>query len=1031
MAILKDLIVHGPSHFIGKVFINDSHIAKINESDVPENPKFTDTVSSMSTTGTGNAITSVSVNNGSFTFTKGSTFLTSQNTAALFAGTSAATTNTSAANTNAHLILKDGSTYNRIKIQGTAGIEVTADSNGVLSVGVPAKSSSLFYAGPASGANAVPNFRNIGLTDLPVVSAITSAEINATSQKIATVSAISEYVEQTSIEYITGSNVATSSSAAWVGNSKEKGPLRVGKTIAYKLSHNPTGNATLQLSFSDGTASSAYPVYSMTTRVTTHYPKNSVIFMSFDGSYWRTAGWYNTNDTAQTVRLSQACAISKNAAQRYVIFFTNQQGELIPSYTGAYTTATTKNLNTGEYFDPFAPIYYCNSTATLAAGGTLASNVGLVRGAVSLAYGFNSSGLLTAKEPVYVRCIPSPEGTMVKLDGNNCIVQTLPTEEDGFVYILLGYAYSTSAISLIENHPVYTFKSGAIRNYQKDAQYDLGYVTPQMFGARGDGNQDHDDTIPIQKALNSSLEVFFPAGTYFISAPLIVRSNSHIWGTPGNATVIKAASNFRNENFSQAFSGAALADIKEFLNEPNVGTYMMMVIESTRSSMANNGSNTSYGKSRAAITTKDRSNFIIEKLYFNCNNVDNVGGLHLFRPYNQCAIRDIYVGNCSYRGIEVGDTYPYTYAQSNYNSSYSNSNTWNRATRAQTLVIDNCFFYGTTAGTNFPIPFTVPDPDNPSSTLSRSEAYQFKSNTYTSITSKIQTATSNNDNNNKLISKQSSALGYFYNCFELNLKDSKFLFSSVSFKIHPCIILDFCTDVYVRGCSFAHTLGEGVRITGRTRYYRLISNTYENLGVTTNTNGPTGNGFVTGGGATIGSLHNIYFLKGSTYYPYFTQRPYVINIVGQDSSHKAEGGIILETTYNNTPNDVRFVDTNDTLLAGSFKKEINSTRNTGTVLLNTLEGTFEADNFNSREMGKKYTISTETNANVSPWGAMSYINISSDITNYGTPIGAIVQSNSSTNPAVAYLSGTNLVVCSKTAVSNINVRVVFNKTIMS
>lgn len=174
MAILKNLIVHGPSHFIGKVFINDSHIAKINESNVPENPKFTDTVSSASTTGTGNAITEVSVSNGSFTFTKGSTFLTSQNTAALYAGTSAAIANTSAANTSAHLILKDGATYNRIKIQGTAGIEVTASSNGVLSVGVPAQSPNTFYAGPASGASATPSFRNIGLADLPHDTAITS-----------------------------------------------------------------------------------------------------------------------------------------------------------------------------------------------------------------------------------------------------------------------------------------------------------------------------------------------------------------------------------------------------------------------------------------------------------------------------------------------------------------------------------------------------------------------------------------------------------------------------------------------------------------------------------------------------------------------------------------------------------------------------------------------------------------------------------------------------------------------------------------
>lgn len=43
MAILKDLIVNGVSRFIGKVFINDSHINTINGVSVTQTPKFTDT----------------------------------------------------------------------------------------------------------------------------------------------------------------------------------------------------------------------------------------------------------------------------------------------------------------------------------------------------------------------------------------------------------------------------------------------------------------------------------------------------------------------------------------------------------------------------------------------------------------------------------------------------------------------------------------------------------------------------------------------------------------------------------------------------------------------------------------------------------------------------------------------------------------------------------------------------------------------------------------------------------------------------
>lgn len=52
MAHLKDLIVNGASRFIGKVFINDSHIKTINGVEVTETPKFTDTIALGSMTGT-------------------------------------------------------------------------------------------------------------------------------------------------------------------------------------------------------------------------------------------------------------------------------------------------------------------------------------------------------------------------------------------------------------------------------------------------------------------------------------------------------------------------------------------------------------------------------------------------------------------------------------------------------------------------------------------------------------------------------------------------------------------------------------------------------------------------------------------------------------------------------------------------------------------------------------------------------------------------------------------------------------------
>lgn len=66
------------------------------------------------------------------------------------------------------------------------------------------------------------------------------------------------------------------------------------------------------------------------------------------------------------------------------------------------------------------------------------------------------------------------------------------------------------------------------------------------FGARGNGT--NDDTTPIQNAINSVASaggiVFFPAGTYKISAPLLLSSQRIMLLGSGIATAIQAASGF-------------------------------------------------------------------------------------------------------------------------------------------------------------------------------------------------------------------------------------------------------------------------------------------------------------------------------------------------------------------------------------------------------------------------------------------------------------------------------------------------------
>lgn len=67
------------------------------------------------------------------------------------------------------------------------------------------------------------------------------------------------------------------------------------------------------------------------------------------------------------------------------------------------------------------------------------------------------------------------------------------------------------------------------------------YVTPQMYGAKGDGV--NDDTNAIQTALNNSSCVHFPAGTYLISNSITIPSNTSIMGSGKANTIIMQKEN--------------------------------------------------------------------------------------------------------------------------------------------------------------------------------------------------------------------------------------------------------------------------------------------------------------------------------------------------------------------------------------------------------------------------------------------------------------------------------------------------------
>ena len=209
-----------------------------------------------------------------------------------------------------------------------------------------------------------------------------------------------------------------------------------------------------------------------TTRVSTPFKVNQTYLFIYNssritGGCWDLYAGFNsdTDILACDIMSSHAFGVMKNRMASPNIVFTQVDGKLLAVHS-ENSTGTGKTLTT-EAFDPYAPIYMYSMNIAVSAGSSpIAKTLSIMKtsessGGFDLRYAFNVSSL-TSKLPVYVKCSPQSDGT-VKFAGNDCIVQALPSTADGYVYILIGIAISTTNIDFIPEHPVYEYKNGAIR----------------------------------------------------------------------------------------------------------------------------------------------------------------------------------------------------------------------------------------------------------------------------------------------------------------------------------------------------------------------------------------------------------------------------------------------------------------------------------------------------------------------------------------------------------------------------------------
>lgn len=242
----------------------------------------------------------------------------------------------------------------------------------------------------------------------------------------------------------------------------------------------------------------AKPVYrgnAATSGVTTHIAAKTVAHLTYvvdsginsGNGAWIMSSYYdsNSNDTATGyTRFSHGTYTTTTAVGRYVICLSKSPTSVVPVTAVNDSTATNKTLTT-DTFNPFEPIfYYTNNGSTTQTAANAALSVSYLwrnYSNINLGYSFNTGTTLTNNKDVYIKATPT-SGYMATL-ASTPIVQALPTTDDGFIYIKLGHACSTSNIAMAYEHPIYWYKNGAVRHYGGDAAtvsgipIKLGYTT--------------------------------------------------------------------------------------------------------------------------------------------------------------------------------------------------------------------------------------------------------------------------------------------------------------------------------------------------------------------------------------------------------------------------------------------------------------------------------------------------------------------------------------------------------------------------
>lgn len=213
--------------------------------------------------------------------------------------------------------------------------------------------------------------------------------------------------------------------------------LQTGVTIHVKFTYsNTVANPTLNVNSTGAKSIKRYGTTAPSTSAASSWNAGAVVSFTYDGDYWQMNDWINNNDnTYDRTRYNQNIK-AKSAIVAANIIVANDD-------TGYF------HLKTGAVFDITYPILYAAGAINANATGT--NNYICIPFTVTT----TQSLTLTAYKPVFIK--GTLVGTKFTPVSTTPLTQTIPTTEDGYQYLLLGNAYSTTAMYLLPEHPIFEY----------------------------------------------------------------------------------------------------------------------------------------------------------------------------------------------------------------------------------------------------------------------------------------------------------------------------------------------------------------------------------------------------------------------------------------------------------------------------------------------------------------------------------------------------------------------------------------------